>query len=813
VGEADASIRAELDRAIQALGDTASLERTLVDQLWSAGRLQQIPPRTLDKVDELAARLAATAVARRLSCCLILPSAQPDRGPLLFATALLTHWWMGLGEGDGIPAAPVLYVGNSSGVRTALERTAFRGGEVTLDQFFGQNDGSRVGRRGRRGRATKVVSGLPTVVVAYRPPDPIGLIQRYRPSWVAVDLTGGREASWLPALAMKCSESRVPILAWTDTPLSSEFQVLASLGPIIPLPPAVALPNGSYETLMTLVTPLVMDGEVPGRISALLAAAGGQLLAARRAEPTSRLVGDAVRAHWALLRNIESLPCPLDFWEANVAGHWGLRRVTDLKNTCERFQQAAQVSYPAASDPLQRAGAALSEAIDCVATVNPRWEATLDLCMAGAPDEEQIEVNFVSRGRRALFAEALLARIGFTEQDLSSVRVLLRSIPAARDSMEPPCRRLILASGVSTADFKAQRYLLCHEEVEMLVYESGLRAAMSLTGQLADGGSPQRFADALKVMTGRELSVGLRSPRVSLGAALAIQQSGIRQQSSLATPSDGVLGADEELQRLLGVSQDDDESSPMNETPDQPPAAVDAIVSVDFADGWHGNYLLDQTVMVVERTGLRVKRQDCLARDLQVGNEVIAIHGQQRQSLYELLISRLHRNPAIELHLALLDRWQDEVEAGYAAWAGRGRTLDDLLHAMRAKGSTITSISGVRLWVTGGTLAPQDADDVRRLGEVLERGFVVVNFARIAQAATRLRGLHRGLAQRMDNWLEDEATREDAGDDAIIDADAGIRFSDFRGSLLHLTVTAVRIQSGIFLPYRLGFIERGTPSV
>ncbi len=812
MGGVDASISGELDGAIQALAETASCERPLVDQLWSAGRLQQNPPRPLDKIDELAARLASTAVARRVSCSLILPSARPDRGPLLFATALLTHWWKNrVSSGPGLAAGPVLYVGSSAGVRTALERTAFRGGEITLGQFFGQNE---VRSRRHAGRATTVGAGLPIVVVAYSPPDPAGLIQKHRPSWVAIDLTGGREASWLPALAMKCSESGLPILAWTDTSVSPELQVLASLGQTIPLPPAVVMPDGSYGLLQTLVTPLVMDGEGPAQIATLLAGAGRQLVAALRAAPTSRLVGDAVRAHWALLRNIEYLPCPLDFWEANVGGHWGLRRVADMRSTCERFQQAAQVTYPAAGEPLQRAGVALSEAIDCLATVNPRWETALELCIEGAPAEEQIEINFVSRGRRALFAEALLARLGFTEEDLSSVNVLLRSISGAHDDEDLSRGRVVFVGPVSIVDAKVQRYLLCHDSVEILVYGSGLRNAISLSRELADASSPRRFAQALRVMTGRELSVGSRSPRVSLAAPLAIQQTGIRQQSPLAIPADGVLGADEELTRLLGDTRDAaDESVPTDEVPAETPVAVDAVVAVDYADGWHGDYVLDQTVMVADRTGLRVKRQDRLARDLQVGDEVIAIHGQQRQSLYELLVSRLHRNPAIELHLALLDRWQDEVEAGYVTWAGSGRTLDDLLCAMRAKGSDITSVSGVRLWVTGGTLAPQDAEDVRRLGEVLERRFVVANFGRIANAATRLRGLHRGLAQRLDNWLEEEATREGAGDDAIIDADAGIRFSDFRGSLLHLTVIAIRIESGIFLPYRLGFVERGTPSV
>lgn len=806
-----------IDEAVGILRDTAAGERLLLEQLWSGRRLLTNPPRDLDALDEVASRLAATAILGGKTCTLILPTARPDRGPILFATALLAYWWREKpAEGQLVDMGTVIYVGNSAGVRSALERTTVGAGAIRLSDFFASNDVQAKSRQGHPGRSTQVRSGLPQVVVAYAPVDPVGLVRRHRPRWAAVDLMGEREAAWLAPLVGECRSLAIPVIAWTDNPLASGVRPLLEAGLAIPLPAVEFLNGRTRVPLTTAITPMVLQGDAAATVGRLLGEAGRRLLSASASAPDSRLVGDAVRAHWSLYRTLEYLPCPVDYWEANVGAHWGLHRLVDLRSTCERFEQAVRTSYPGSAGDLAKAGACLAEALEALRASNPRWDASIELCLAGSSSPGGLEVNFSSRGRRTLFLDALLARYGFTEGDLTSVGVQIRALGSEREHPEEARKRLLMVAGpVSSNDARAVQHLLQHDQAEVLTYLPNVGRLRFLVQQLADAWKPEDFAAGMRSLTGRAPAVVAGAPRVRLQDSITVTTDGVRGSAPDEVPGDGVLERDEELTRLMEDGLERREHSAPSD--DGSPASgfltsVDAIVAVEFADGWHAQYQVDQTVMVVERLGLTAKRRDKLAQELQVGDEVIAIHGQQRQSLYELLIARLHKNPAIELHLALLERWQEEVEAGHAAWALRGGTLEGLLRAMQSKGSQMTSVAGVRLWLTGGTLAPQDAADIRRLGELLERPFVVANYQRIANAASRLRGLHRGLALRLDNWLEGRATRDGPGPDPVIDEESGVRFSDFKSSLLNLRVVAVRIETGIFLTYRLGLVERGAPN-
>ncbi len=813
-GDTTVAADSAANEAVRLLRDAATEERQLLDQLWAGGVLLPSPARALDVLDELSSRVAATAILKATSCTLILPTAFPDRGPILFATALLAHWFKEkLTDGQTGDLGTVLYVGNSVGVRSALERTTVGGSAIRLSDFFAHGDIDARPSQGRRGRATQVRSGLPQVVAAFAPPDAAGLIRRHRPRWVAIDLTGERDAAWVGPLVSGCRALGVPVVAWTDNPLSSSVRPLLDGTLVVPIPPIELRDAGLYAALTTSITPLVMRGDTAEGIARLLGEAGRRLLSATRSAPDSRLVSDAVRAHWSLLRNLEYLPCPVDFWEANVGSHWGLHRLRDLSATCERFEQAVRVSYAAAAHDIARAGVCLGETLDLLGQSNPRWETAVELCLAGSPAGPGVEVNFGARGRRALFIDAFLALYGFSEDDLKSVGVHVRALGSER---EDPAwvrhQRLIVAEPVTANDARAVQHLLQHAEAEVLTYQAGLGRLRFLVAELVGAWKPENFAAAVRSLVGRaptRLDVGAR---ISLLDSIGVTTSGTRGRVSEELQIDQALDRDEELTRLLENGLDHEEDgSPTDDAVQAPDrrAAVDTVVTIEFAGGWWAQYQPDQTVMAVERVGLSAKRLDKPAHELQVGDEVIAIHGQQRQSLYELLVARLHKNAAIALHLALLEKWQEEIDLGYAAWSLRGGTLEGLLRAIQGKGSQMMSIAGVRLWLTGGTLAPQDPADIRRLGEVFGRPFVVANYQRIANAASRLRGLHRGLAHRLDNWLEDQATHDGNGPDPVIDEESGVRFSDFKSSLLRLEVVTIRIETGIFLTYRLGLLQQG----
>jgi hypothetical protein len=241
-------------------------------------------------------------------------------------------------------------------------------------------------------------------------------------------------------------------------------------------------------------------------------------------------------------------------------------------------------------------------------------------------------------------------------------------------------------------------------------------------------------------------------------------------------------------------------------------------VNVQFDQGWRAYFAQDDIINVV-RDGTLDQRH---VRSLRVGERVVLIHGQQRQSLYDLIISRVHKHPSIELHLAMIRRWQEDVRVAFGQWrahtggpneleAHGARDLNGLLRRMQARGSQLVSTLTLSFWLKGFVLCPLDPEDLRRVAEVLDMGFVRQHYTRIAQAANRLRGLHRGLSLKLNRWLQDHATGVvHKSDDDVIDAELGLTFGDVRNSLLVLRVVRIETVTGPFLRSNLGRAEKDT---
>jgi hypothetical protein len=98
---------------------------------------------------------------------------------------------------------------------------------------------------------------------------------------------------------------------------------------------------------------------------------------------------------------------------------------------------------------------------------------------------------------------------------------------------------------------------------------------------------------------------------------------------------------------------------------------------------------------------------------------------------------------------------------------------------------------------------------MRRVADILGLAFVQQNYRKIDQAASRLRGLHRGLSNRLNRWLESEAAKFSGHDeDDLIDTELGLRFGDIRTSLRILQVRSIQKVKGPFLRENLGKLSK-----
>ncbi|MBX7213998.1 MAG: hypothetical protein K1X39_08325 [Thermoflexales bacterium] len=814
-----------------------------------------------DAVDGHSARLIVAALRQRERLLVVLPDLSPHRPAFLLAAALVDHLWnsrYSYVEGFNW-RRPVLYFGRDVEIRQHLRRVTVRGLELNLAEVFAQGD---IKRGAEADEGNHVRDRLPRVLTVFAPADPAAIIRERKPSWIAVDCNDYPSLTWLKPALETAQRQRIPVLAWGQNPLSDSVTEFARYGYVLTWPPAVQKEGrfggpvtGDAKRLLhygdvTSLAPIVLRGKNVDEFSGLLQDAYQSLLHASSL-PMRHLEMDATKLHWRYLRSLESLAVPLDFYEAEAPRFWGLESLQNLENSCDRFRSELEHGAGDLRADLERVGGLLGKARRALRQVGtPLWDALNNLSIEGSKQKEARVLLFGSTGRKRLFLFAMLARHNITDVDLEGLGTYVLSLAELRKWIraQADARRtqvegsLFPASGLNWCPVfvglpspatspRLSGALLC-PRLEFVVYPhqrtSLIRRqaqwSIHLTGDISLG------AKTLVRMTGvSQLAVEPTMPdrivvreHIELDIDTAISKTA-QTKGQIWTTTDAVS----EVARLLETDDPDsdedgylddratDDSNPPIEPSDSLWCAE--AIRIDFDQGWHAVFAVDDLISVWQGSTLSPR----YVRSLRIGDRVMLIHGQQRHSMYELIISRVHRHPAIELHLAMIRRWQDDLRVAFRQWQMRPqdvirqgesepRDLGGLLRRLQARGSQLVSTMTLNYWLKGYVLCPLNPEDLRRIAEVLDMRFVLQYHRQISKAATRLRGLHRGLSNRLNHWLEDQATGvSNKNDDDVIDDDLGLTFGDVRNSLLFLRVMTIQTVKGPFLRSNLARAEQG----
>jgi hypothetical protein len=801
----------------------------LLTTLLSDARLELGDPghtRCADEIDEILGRLAALAKGKRTPVIVVLPDSEPTRAAAMLGTLLLDFWW-DRHQAGASAGQPVLYFGNDIGIREDLGAVTVRDLGAQLSETLPQAHLARRSGSALGGRRIARRLGLPSLLTVYAPADPEDLVRRYSPPFVVADLGITTDVPWLERLVAETRSRGIPTIMWATNPWPVGRQ-LGGTDPVVISLPRLGRggPAGAPKFATTAVQPVVLGDDNSRAIGRALRAAAVALArsstprAANGARDSSGVTGDAVALHWRMLRSIELMPCPVNFHEALANSYWGLTPMSELAAACVRFRDAAQASDPTATAALTEAAAEMDEALVLLASGNPMWDALAQLAVDS--DSAGLDVVFGTRARRNLFLDAMLSIYSITVEDLRSVGV--EALSLAEIQAMPPSdwiaspRQTVCVGTFAGSQDRYLESLMAREGVRVLIYEHELSR---LEAGIRRWASARSF-DAAAL--GRLVPLGGPSPpRVPLRATLSdpvvLQGTAAAGDREAAKVAWREVDAEDELARFLEIA---DVAQKLDVPEDDPwvgadeggrsegeGVILDTALRVVFDEGWFAMYAPDDQLMFLRGLGKRVHTESRPAAELYPGCEILAIHGQRRQSLYGVLVERLHRNPVIALQLALIREWHHELATKYRVWSdATGRSVDDLVGELQARGSRITSALAVRFWIAGQTLAPLDPADIRRVAEVLSMEFTLRRHREIAAAAARLRGLHRGISNRITNWLEREAGSVARLEESPIDPALGVEFSDFANTLVRLKVQSVERSNGPFLRSRLGFLER-----
>ena len=391
-------------------------------QLWDDERLEyQNGSKGGDGVDRANARLASSTLERVLQLLIVLPDGLHRRPPLLFGGALISQWWDR--RARGLPAGNVLYVGTTVGIREHTSRV--RVGWLQLSDVFPQSKAS-AGASPRRVRsvASSDGSALPEVVCAYSPSDPSALLEAYRPNWIAIDCGSQRDIRWLPQLLGQARAWRIPVIAWSQNPLSEVTRYFedASHGQVIRWP--FDFPEDSGPTIEPIVVEVTDE-----RLMQPLRDAYRSLAKASAANTSGRLVADALRISWRIQRQLEQMTVPFDLFESETGHYWGMQSTRRLVAGAQRFISEIETYHESVAVNLSEALSLHEQVMDGFSASHPPlWDALSRLCLEDGTTDGQRRVVFSSRARKQMFALALLSRYNISEDDLSELGISLTSL-------------------------------------------------------------------------------------------------------------------------------------------------------------------------------------------------------------------------------------------------------------------------------------------------------------------------------------------------------------------------------------------------
>jgi hypothetical protein len=575
-------------------------------------------------------------------------------------------------------------------------------------------------------------------------------------------------------------------------------------------------------------------------VSKAFAAATEALLTARDYED-GRLAADAVMLGWKYLRAMESVPVPLEVYEREAPSYWGLRRLSDLRDSFSRFVEAVQPVSRRLFDALQTAADALLHVQQKISSESPLWLGLANLCVDSCG---QRQIVFASKSRRQMFSFCLLARFNISEDDLKELGVHLAYLADAAENDVAEGRPQGVESAAMSSPLLvglpsrfAEKHLAAlldsgHLEVLLWPHHQSVfeRRMRHLSAQLGlTSRKVRRFLPTLDQPEGPTSDEAYAEPRpLKLGrsreATAGALGDELRRKAEIVSLWNRP-DTSEVVASLFGSvpSTDDEEGySPATVLDDAAPADEDRAtpeniwvpeaLELHLEGGYRVLLPADETVNVILRVSGGAQVEPRFVRSLRVGDEILFIQGQRRQSLYQLLVSRVHRDPGIAQYLALVRRWQDDFARAFTEAERHGRASpESLLQELQAKGSRLTSPLTIRSWSRRLVLAPNDPEDLRRVAEVLSLGFVKSYYKQIDTAGKRLKGLHISLSARLNRWLASSGAGAVAagGADEVIDAELGLTVEDFRRSLLRVRILGIKQQRGPFYRPHMGRLEGG----
>ena len=806
-------------------------------EVWEKGRLRfEGGENLIDEVDRHSAQLICAVQSQQKSLLIVLPDEAPHRIPLAFATALLKQAFDNISL--DIQSRPAVYFGAAAGIRNYLSQTYC--GNYCLKELFTQTDLKR--NIDTNLPALEFQNRLPHVIFSNMPTNPDQIINIYQPDWCFVDLGNSERLKWFSSCLAVLRQADIPVIACIHNPLSSAIQQCEEAGWQIFRWPYPTYSQTDHE--ITTIQPVVLEGKTVEWYAEQYLQVYLSLSDLSK-KIKGKFTSDALWVIRQYAQSLEQLNTPYDFYEIESSQFWGIYSLSDSQKTAQRFVESFQIEQPAFGQPLYDACKRLDGLHQRLQSGEepPLWETLCNLCVSKLEKDYVRLLVFPSEALKTLFARALLAYYDFSTDDLASINVWLVGLKqfsqwqrarehhnqggACGDDIPPVLVEKLWCPLLVGVPHHTARYasLLRCEKLDVLLYPHQIRLlsfCIDKCNQSLHTEPPDNLR-TLSTLTGSRQPIPAAKnstcPSQRVVVATPHQWKVEVSKKEVSSKAQVLFRTPKRVDEIAWLMETDDDfveesvllDEPTNEMSSEgiskETISVEKVIQVTFCEGFQVLFPLHATIQVVLHMNQKRKLDERSIRSLHVGDTILFIHGQQRQNLYELIISRIHAHPSFAFYLNLIQRWQEEV-VQHAKISKL--TPEEILSRMTKRGSQLKTPQTIRHWLDGRVMCPIDSKDLERIANILDMSFVKQYQSQIVRAASRLRGIHRGLSRKLNGWLQQgavEATPEQINE--FIDPELGITFNDFQDALRLLTVKEIKQVEGLFLTSDLGQLSEG----
>ena len=815
-----------------------------------------------DPLDFYSLVIGSVSIKKNRQLMFLLPDRSDLRPSLLFSSLLTLTWFNSSQEKE--KRKKVLYFGSTTRIRDQLKNARFDHKKIHLDEFFPQLQLTRKIselKGGSNGLDGIWDAYVPIVITSYSPFDPVTVIIQNEPDLIIADSGVEYNLGWLEQVVNYSQTHEIPLIAWTQNPLTENLTFFKIDKGLVYYWPYLydrdlekKLNQGKWkmEDYFKLPTPSnILPIVIHSEGNQNLMDAYQELWRAQKLSNGS-LTKDAIIVGWRYLRSMESLPINLDLYESEVGAFWGLNKILDLRSAFSKFVEEIekQETLKEINECFTRAHDYLESYYNFISNNEPPlWQGLLSLIENSNTKDHFNVIIFTSEARKKLFLYGLLSNRNITEDDLyikgillmslNSVRQILDSVISGAESEEestPPLQKIreggnleYIFIGLPGPHLTPKLdTLLIQDNISFLIYdyqEKTMKNLVTALNKKMTVDFRSNFSILNQLFSAKDFDENksdFEINRLNMSHRKDIYARETQTQKheyggELFPAVDPVL----EMESLMKFDDDSDDYSIFlnaNENNAETKNTekylyITEAIRVTFNDNWECLFGTNDMVNVLMDTSKGRKLDHRFARSLRKGEKVLFVHGDNKRSLYELIISRLNDQRGIRLHVELVERWHRDFRQHFVDKMGKltEESFTNLLQGIIRRGSKITSTQTLNSWFQGYVLAPLDREDLRRLAEELDMKFVSSHYKRIYTSAERLRNIHRSLSSKLQRWLVEQSVgiidnKNERSD--IIDQDLGLTMQDFRDSLIVLHVESLTEESDLIYSNRVGRIYR-----